>query len=173
MNNLEMLKPSKRKRQKRRDKRMDEELIECYRSKYWKSSKEKGYDKRKVGLGFQYAAQKERMKLRGGGTHSQTDNLKPLIRYLQSKEGKYWNKVYSELSQKMDSNSLLGQHLRDHLMDFVSTQVFIDSGRIMTMGRWGGIYELISGFYPKFYVHPISGVLLKVKKKHQRYIFNR
>ena len=169
MENLEMLKPSKRKRQKRRDKRMDEELIECYRTKTWQnSSKVKGYDKRIVGNQYQWACSKEKMKTRSGGYKCQTDNLKPLVRYLESKQGKFWDKVYSELCKKMDKNTLLGQHLFDHLMDFVATDVYIESGRIMSLNSWGGINELFSGFYPQFYVHPKSGVLLKVKKKRPK-----
>ncbi|MEM7296929.1 MAG: hypothetical protein AAF391_01535 [Bacteroidota bacterium] len=168
MENLEMLKPSIRKRQKRRDKRMGEELIECYRTKSWEiSSKTKGYDKRNVGNDFQWAKSKEGMKIRSGGTKYQTDNLKPLVRYLESKQGKFWDKVYSDLCQKMDKNTLLGQHLFDHLMDFVETKVTIESGRIMSLSSWGGLKELYSGFYPQFYVHPKSGVLLKVKKKRR------
>lgn len=165
MENLEMLKPSKRLRQKRRDKRMAEELIECYRKRSWRtSSKSKGYDKRRVGNHFQWASSKEGMKIRGGATKFQTDNLKPLVRYLESKQGKFWDKVYSELSKKMDKNTMLGQHLFDHLMDFVTVDVCIESGRIMDLSH-GGAREVFSGFYPSFYVHPKSGVLLKVKKK--------
>lgn len=169
MNNLEMLKPSKRKRQKRRDKRLHEELIECYRHGRGWPNKAKGYDKRQVGSDFQYARKQESIKFRsGGGTKWQNDNLSPLIRFLEQNQGKNWDKIYSCLCQTMSKNSLLGQHLFDHLFDFVETKVYFEDGKIMGCG-WGRPMELISwSRWPQFYVHPETGQLLKVKKKRRK-----
>ena len=174
MDNLDMLKPSKRKRQKRRDKRLHEELIECYRSGgRWTGKKGKGYDKNQVGNEFQYSPKSEGIKKRSGGTKWQNDNLQPLIRYLDKNTGKYWNKVYSGLCKKMDKNSVIGQHLFDHLFDFVHVNVYIEDKKVMGPGRFGGKhYELSSTrWWPAFYVHPKSGVLMKAKIK--KYKFNR
>ncbi len=145
---------------------MGEELIECYRNGgYWTGNKRKGYDKNLKEKDFEGAMNKESIKIRSGGTKMQTDNLKPLIRFLEKHQGKFWNKVYAELCQKMDKKTLLGQHLFDHLDDFVETTVTIESGKIIGHGRWGQRQELISYYYPRFYVHPKSGQLMKVKKK--------
>ncbi len=168
MDKLNMLKPSKRKRQKRRDKRMDEELIECYR-KGWNQRKRKGYQKRYIGNTYQFAAKQERMKLRGGETKYFNDNLGPLKKFLHSKTGKHWDNVYSELCQKMDKSTVLGQHLIDHLLCFVEINVEIIDGKVY--GHDGGFsrYELGSfGFTPKYYVHPKTGCLTKVKKKRKK-----
>ncbi len=170
MGNLDMLKPSKQKRQKRRDKRLHEELIECYRAGGgWIDKTVKGYQKRKVGNEYQYSPKQERMKVRSGGEKYSTDNLQPLLRFLDKNTGKYWDKLYSELCKKMSKDSLLGQHLFDHLSDFVETNVYKENGKLMVNGRWGSVHELGTGFWcPEFYVHPVSGVLLKIKKKKRR-----
>ncbi|MCE7996588.1 MAG: hypothetical protein HEP71_31755 [Roseivirga sp.] len=162
------LKPSLRKRQKRRDKRLHEELIECYRGGGGNLKKKKGYQKNARNNDFENEKQKEGIKARSGGIKYQCDNLKPLIRFLEKHEGKYWNKVYSQLCKKMDKNTLLGQHVFDHLEDFVETKVKIEEGKVIGQDRWGGPQELISYWHPKFYVHPKSGQLMRVKKKWSR-----
>ncbi|OEK03992.1 hypothetical protein [Roseivirga misakiensis] len=165
MKNADTLKPSLRKRQKRRDKRMHEELIECYRvGGRWQGNKRKGYDKSHANNPDNYR-KKEGIKLRSGGTKCQTDNLQPLLRFLAKNEGKFWNKVYQQLCQRMDKNSVLGQHVFDHISDFVHTKVSIENGKILSVGKWGGQNELTSFWHPVFYVHPKSGQLLKVKNK--------
>lgn len=168
MKSIDTLKPSLRKRQKRRDKRMHEELIECYRvGGRWQGNKRKGYDKCHANNPDNYR-QKEGMKLRSGGTKCQTDNLKPMVQFLEKHRGKYWNKVYSALCKRMDKNTLLGQHLIDHLFDFVETKVTIESGRIIGHSGYQGPRELTSFWSPQYYVHPKSGQLLKVKKKTKK-----
>lgn len=159
------LKPSLRKRQKRRDKRLHEELIECYRGRSWGKNKKKGYQKNARNTDFENEKQKEGIKARSGGTKYQCDNLKPLIRFLEKHEGKYWNKVYSQLCKRMDKNTLLGQHVFDHLEDFVETKVTLEDGKVIGNNRWGSPEELVYYWYPRFYVHPKSGQLMRVKKK--------
>lgn len=165
MKNAEALKPSLQKRQKRRDKRMHEELIECYRSKSWNQDKQKGYQKNAKNNDFENEKKKEGIKARSGGWKQQRDNLSPLIRFLEKNEGKYWNKIYAQLCKKMDKKTLLGQHLFDHLADFVETKVSLEDGKIMGHTRWGTPQELASYWHPQFYVHPKSGQLMKVKKR--------
>ncbi|MFY0593127.1 hypothetical protein [Roseivirga sp.] len=165
MKNIDTLRPSLRKRQKRRDKRMHEELIECYRvGGRWQGNKRKGYDKAIAKNPDNYRKH-EGIKLRSGGTKLQTDNLQPLIRFLAKNEGKFWNKVYGILCQKMNKNGVLGQHVFDHISGFVHTKVSIESGKIISIGPWGGQRELTSYWHSVFYVHPKSGQLLKVKSK--------
>lgn len=164
MKNVDTLKPSLRKRQKRRDKRLHEELIECYRGRTWQLDKRKGYQKNAKNNDFENEKKKEGIKARSGGWKEQRDNLAPLIRLLEKSQGKYWNKVYAQLCKKMDKKTLLGQHLFDHLNDFVFTKVYIENGKVMGQRKWGGIEQLSSYWYPQFYVHPKSGQLIKAKK---------
>lgn len=152
-------------RQKRRDKRLNEELIESYR-KGWRLKTAKGYRKRVCHNQFEGTKNQESMKeMHGGGTKYFNDNLEPLIRYLNSHVGKHWDKVFSELSSKMDKSSVSGLHVFQHLFDFVHTKVVIEVRKVYGthQGYWAG-RELISyEKQPRFYVHPKSGVLMKAK----------
>lgn len=166
---LQMVKPSLRKRQKRRDKRMHEELIECYRKGGHIKEDRPGYQTLNRKDDFKWARNKEGMKFMIIDPKDQCDNLGPLIRFLESKKGKFWDKVYSELCEKMDKKSVTGQHLFDHLMEFVYTDAYIVNGKVYSMKFRAGQCELISYWYPKYYVHPKSGVLIRVKRKEKYY----
>ena len=172
MDNAQMLKPSLRKRQKRRDKRMHEELIECYRGNTaWDSTrgKAKGYRKELQKTGVENAPNKERMKHMKGDSKWQSDNLAPMIRFLEKHEGQFWDKVYSKLCERMDKNSLLGQHLVDHLFDFVETKASFEEGRLIGHSVYfqpTDLHDLVNRRISNlWYVHPKSGQLLRVKKK--------
>src|SRR5438067_13792198 len=96
MDNLDYLKPSLQKRQKRRDKRLGEELIECYR-RGWRTKQKKGYKNKLKRDNYSLAKQREGMKfMHGGGTKEFNDNFEPLIRFLNTNQGKNWNKLYKE-----------------------------------------------------------------------------
>ena len=118
MSNIEYLKPSLQKRRKHRDKRLDEEVIECYR-RGTRSRQMKGYNNKYKRNCFEHAWQKENMKfMHGGGTKYFNDNLQPLTRYLQSNTGRPWNKVYSELCSRLDKTTVSGLHVFNHIFDF-------------------------------------------------------
>lgn len=167
---MEDLKPSLRTRQKRRDKRMGEELIECYRSGgRWSGTRGKGYKKR-IHRNLEFAPAKESMKaIHNGGIKYPTDDLEPLIRFLNTHTGKYWNKVYSELSQKMDKNTMTGLHVFQHIWDFVEKDVWVENKRFYSLAiRFQRSdtekHELVSyEKWPKFYIHPKTGVLQKAR----------
>ena len=60
---------------------------------------------------------------------SQTDHLSPLLRFLFSRVGHSWNKVYSEISSAVDRRHLMGFHLEDHIKDFVDTSpIYYEDG---------------------------------------------
>ena len=164
-----MLKPSIRTVQKRRNKRMGEELIECSRGGGSSGERAKGYNKKRIGNDFRFSDKHEGMKVRSGGSKYQTDNLQPLVRFLRSNIGKHWDKVYSELCQRLDKKTMLGQHVFQHLFDFVETKVYISEGKIFRISGWGGERELTSFKRPGFYVHPKSGVLMLVKQKKKKW----
>ena len=169
--NCSLIKPSLRKRQKRRDKRMHEELIECYRAGNM-TGKRKGYKKKLAQTIHENQSNKEGIKLMKSNSKDLTDNLGPLKRFLEVKKGQYWDKVYSELCQKMDKRPVIGLHLFDHLSSYVCTDAFIVNGKVYSMSWQAGERELVSTpFWPRYYVHPKSGVLVKVKKQ-SKYLFN-
>lgn len=163
MNNLVYLKPSLCKRQKRRDKRLDEELIECYR-KGMRSKQKKGYKNKMKRNGYEVARQTESIKfMHGGGTKHFNDNLQPLQRYLVSKVGKNWDKVHSELCSKLKKNTVSGQHVFNHLFDYVHLNVIVEDKNVyyLSFGKYEALRSTES--WPKFYVNPKTGQLVKAK----------
>ncbi len=163
MNNLEYLKPSLCKRQKRRDKRLDEELIECYRTGM-RSKQKKGYKNKMKRNGYEAARQTESIKfMHGGGSKNFNDNLEPLQRYLVSKVGKNWDKVHSELCRKLKKNTVSGLHVFNHLFDYVYVNVIVEDKTVYYL-RFGKTVALRSTeSWPKFYVNSKTGQLMKAK----------
>jgi hypothetical protein len=164
----ELLKPSLQVRQKRRDKRMGEEVIECYR-KGRRLKVGKGYGKLVRAEFERGSTAREGIKARYmGATRYPNDNLEPLVRYLRSHRGKHWDGVYADLCRMLDSKSMTGQHVIDHLKHLVHVKVVkengqwisLDRGKPMVIGEWY--------WHPRFYVHPISGVLIEAKDTRKR-----
>lgn len=163
---LEELKPSLQRRQKRRDKRLDEEVIECYR-RGWRSKHGKGYLKRtRRDVGDNPA--REGIKARHTGERrGLNDNLEPLIRYLRAHRGKHWDQVYSDLCRSLDTSTVIGQHVIQHLRHMVHTNVVKEGKRFITHdgGRPRELTDFAWFRLPNFYVHPKTGVLQEVKRK--------
>ncbi|CAN5120119.1 hypothetical protein BH11BAC6_BH11BAC6_01440 [soil metagenome] len=164
MDNLQYIKPSLQKRQKRRDKRLDEELIECYRHG-WRTKQVKGYKKKSEREDFEHVRTHESMKfMHGGGTRSFTDNLEPLIRLLQRNCNRPWNKIFSELNKQLSKGSVSGMHVFNHVFDFVHTDVWIENKKVFRY--WVGKKEELTscGTRKQFYVHPANGLLKKARE---------
>jgi len=97
---------------------------------------------------------------RGRGTKCLNENLAPLERYLRSQLGRPWDKVYSELSQRLRPTSAVQQHVRDHLADFVAVRTRLEGGQVLGPGTWDQPMVLTRpGYGPAFYVDPRSGLL--------------
>ncbi|MDP3697780.1 MAG: hypothetical protein Q8R55_07275 [Candidatus Taylorbacteria bacterium] len=82
-----------------------------------------------------------------------SDLIGPLKRFLQSRIGQHWDKVYSELSQSLDKRSLTGRHIWQH--------VWIEVERNPRIGSDG---QVRAGFPYSYvvhglYIHPKTGVL--------------
>ena len=175
MDNLQYLKPSLRKRQKRRDKRLDKELIECYR-RGSRSKQMKGYNKMVTRNNFEHAFQHESMKFKhGGGSKFFNDNLEPMLRLLERRCNRPWNKTFSELTKQLDKSTVSGLHVFKHVSDYVHENVWIENKKIYHI-QFGKKKELVStGTTKKFYVHPINGLLKKarqVSRKELMWIVN-
>src|SRR5690349_4436791 len=106
MDNLQYLKPSLQKRQKRRDKRLDEELIECYR-RGSRSKQMKGYKKMVTRNNFEHALQHESIKFKhGSDSKFFNDNLEPMLRLFERRCNRPWNKTFFELNKQLDKNTV-------------------------------------------------------------------
>jgi hypothetical protein len=71
------------------------------------------------------------------------ENLAPLRRYLRANLGRPWNKVYSEVCQRINRNSAVQMHVWQHLMLEVCTDPHIvrgDVGQGPWSFRWFGFY---------------------------------
>lgn len=167
---LSELKPSLQRRQKRRDKRLDEEVIECYRRGMW-TKRGKGHNRRLDRVGQENMHTHEGIKaIHTGGRRHPSDNLEPLIRYLRSHVGKHWDKVHSDLCRSLDTSTVTGQHVMQHLKQLVHTNVVKDGRHLITHdGRQPRELKIHAwSRLPEFYVHPKSGVLMQVKKNRKQ-----
>ena len=56
---------------------------------------------------------------RGGASKSFSDHIKPLERFLLSRVGQPWNKVWSEICEVLKGTSLQANHVKDHVKGYV------------------------------------------------------
>lgn len=99
-----------------------------------------------------------------GYTKSLNENLAPLKRYLMKQVGRPWDKVYSEISEHLDTGSTVKQHVRDHLTDFILINVSVDrDGRFMATRHWGGP-QPPEFWWAKLYVDPRDGLIKRTDK---------
>ena len=67
-----------------------------------------------------------------------SDLLGPLRRYLRTQVGRPWNKVWSEMTRNLDSRSLSGQHIFDHIHWEVEQHVSLSPDGQLYHIRWSG-----------------------------------
>jgi hypothetical protein len=68
-----------------------------------------------------------------GGYKMLNETLAPLRRYLERQVGRPWDKVYSEIAQRLRPSSTVQQHVRDHVGDFVNLH---RAPAVATAGGW-------------------------------------
>jgi hypothetical protein len=68
--------------------------------------------------------------------------------------GRPWDKVWSEITRNLDSRSLTGQHIFDHIKWEVEQHVLLRQGGSLYCARWSEIVP-VSGLY----VHPTTRLL--------------
>ena len=94
-------------------------------------------------------------------------HLAPLRRWLRSNAGRPWNEVYSEASAIPDpANSM-----RSHLLDFVYRNNFMHDGEVWchVWPEPAPVSSLVGHtIWPKFYVHPETGILREVPHRKHR-----
>jgi hypothetical protein len=78
-----------------------------------------------------------------------------LERFLISRVGGAWDKVYAEVCRVADSRSFHGAEVRDYLKTFIATDCWLE-GRTVMSHDWRGCPQEVRGLY----VHPRSGLLL-------------
>jgi hypothetical protein len=88
------------------------------------------------------------------------DLLSPLRRWLRHQVDRPWNTVWSELAASIDTRSVVGQHLLDHVRDLVALDGEYDEAQRAVvlkphLGRRRGRREPVDGLY----VDPRTGLL--------------
>ena len=68
-----------------------------------------------------------------------SDLLGPLRRYLRKQVGRPWDKVWSEITRNLDSRSLTGQHIFDHIKWEVAQHVLLRQDGSLYRARWSEI----------------------------------
>jgi hypothetical protein len=92
-----------------------------------------------------------------------SEHLNPLRRYLEKQVGRPWDKVYSEISQRLDTRSVVGQHVLVHLWEFVSKDCYIEAGQVFARNYFGSPRP-VKGLY----VHPVTGILRSTPLRSRR-----
>jgi hypothetical protein len=83
-----------------------------------------------------------------------SDLLGPLRRYLRKQVGRPWDKVWSEISRTLDTRSLSGRHILDHIGWEVEHHASLGADGRVYHNRWSGLAP-VSGLY----VHPRTRLL--------------
>jgi hypothetical protein len=95
------------------------------------------------------------------------EHLGPLRRFLQSRVGRPWNKVYSEICQHVRLDSAVQSHVLDHLRDYVMVNTRVIDGAVCK--STGEPLSAALWFrWPQFYVCPKSGLLKTVRRSRRK-----
>lgn len=111
-------------------------------------------------IGEDDAGYKEGMRKPYADRKSFTDLIGPLYRFLQSRTGKPWSKVHSEICKELKGRSTQQQHLLDHLDRAVETKLYA-VGRKLYEADGKQFTERYSR--QSFYVDPRDGLLKATK----------
>ncbi len=155
---------SRLQRQKRRDKRLGEELIECGRYAGGNSNKkvrQKGKRIRRQRMDY-YNLHPAHEPINLKHTTLFEDNLEPLERFLRSNVGRPWSEVYSKLNQHLDRSTVPGEHVFQHLKEYMGKPIWgrqtpVENPQYRTQN---------DGTSTRFGVHPTSGQLCIVNPRN-------
>ena len=102
---------------------------------------------------------------RRAASRALNEHLGPLRRFLFSRVGQPWNKVFAEICARVNRNNAVQDHIRDHLEDIVESQVqIIDRVPCHLGGRQHGEPIRASRGWLQLYVCPKTGILRRLKK---------
>jgi hypothetical protein len=119
----------------------------------------KGYRRRLARMGLEAAPMRESMRRswqQGWGKYF-GDHVAPLDRFVRSRVGRPWDRVYSEVCREMDRRSLVKLHVHQHLWMLVEKEVELIDG--VAHDR-RSCRPLTSGFF----VCPRTGLLREARR---------
>ena len=146
-------------------------IVERPRKKGCAWHKPKGYQRRLRRYGDDGPPGREGIKACWQGrTKYLNEHLGPLHRYLNSQVGRPWDLVFSEICAHVRRDSAVQDHVRDHVSQFVATNVVLIDG-VPCDGGSGGRFRRNSYGVPllaDFYVCPRTGLLRRVKRASRK-----
>ena len=99
------------------------------------------------------------------------EHLGPLRRWLRSQLGRPWDDIYSEACAVIKPDSIVRNHIKLHLLQFVERRTFIRDGQIwcFATGCLGTekLVEENASLWSPFYVHPQTGLLCEVRLRRR------
>ena len=129
----------------------------------------KGYKRRLQRLPADELPIREGMKKRsGGGTKHFNEHLGPLRRYLDSQVGRPWNKVFAEICAHINRSSVVQDHVRDHVDDYVVINVIEIDGILCFGDGWSYGRPLPGYSRMLWYVCPRTGILRRFDRRRSQ-----
>jgi hypothetical protein len=94
-------------------------------------------------------------------TKELNENLQPLYRYLDKQVGRPWDKVWSEISERLRPTSTVQDHVRLHVRQHVAmtTRVAADGDVEVSGPGWRSRPVKLADAWQKLYVCPRTGLL--------------
>ena len=137
-------------------------IVERPRKRRWAWNKPKGLQRRLNRLLGEGPPIREGMKARWQKhTKIFNEHLGPLRRYLDSQVGRPWDKVFAEISPHINRNSVVQDHVRDHVDGYVATHIVLIDG-VPCSGKERFYGQPISELpWIGWYVCPRTGLLRK------------
>jgi len=141
---------------------MSKVVTECYRSRSGIQNPDTKNNRRHRNQGDQMedAPFRDRMRPHHGKFIDRREfgeNLSPLYRFLNSRVGRHWDSVYSEISEHLNRSSTTHRHIFQHLWDHVVQNVVIRDGKLGELDRFG-FYHLRNN---TLYIDPVTSVFKK------------
>ena len=97
------------------------------------------------------------------------ENLAPLVRFLESRVGRAWNRVHAEICAEIAPSSAVQKHVLDHLREFVVVRTGLVDGAGVGADHWGRPAPVGgSRGWGRFYVCPTTGVLKRAPSSRPR-----
>lgn len=96
----------------------------------------------------------------GDNEKTLNENLSPLKRYLYKQVGRKWDDVFSEISEHLDSGSVVKKHVKDHVMWMINLHVIVEGNKVFQKAAKYGSYRL-ELWKDELYVDPSNGILKK------------
>lgn len=96
-----------------------------------------------------------------GNNKEFSENFNPLFGIIRKNVNRPWDKVFSELNKIFDMRNHVNAHIVIHLFDFVERETFIgEDGEVWERNKYGP-NRPIKDSGSEYYVHPVTGILLK------------